>query len=129
MIPLCREERIAVIPWSPLARGFLTGRYKRGEPAKSTRYDNDQYLSGRYFRPEDFDIVESVVQLAKEKGVEPAQIALSWLLHKGVTAPIIGATKVKHVEEAVGALEVKLDPDEIKVLEARYRPHEVTGHQ
>lgn len=129
MIPLCKEEKIAIIPWSPLARGFLTGKYKRGEPPKSTRYENDQYLSGRYFRPEDFDIVESVVQLAREKDVKPAQIALSWLLNKGVTAPIIGATRIEHVEEAVGALEVKLDTEEVKALEAQYKPHAVIGHQ
>ena len=98
MIPLCREAGIAVIPWSPLARGFLTGKYKRNETPKSGRYENERMdgtnpLADRYFRPEDFDVVETVVALAKEKAISPSQVALAWLLHKGVTAPIIGVTK------------------------------------
>jgi aryl-alcohol dehydrogenase (NADP+) len=129
MIPLCKEEGIALIPWSPLARGFLTGRYKRGEKPKSTRYESDEYLAGRYFRPEDFDVVEAVESLAMQKGVTPAQIALSWLLRKGVTSPIIGATKVEHIEEAVASIDVKLDAEEMKRLEAGYKPHPVIGHQ
>jgi aryl-alcohol dehydrogenase-like predicted oxidoreductase len=129
MIPLCREEGAAVIPWSPLARGFLTGKYKRGEEPKTTRYQNDQYLAERYFRPEDFEILENVEKLAREKDATPAQIALAWLFHKGVTSPIIGATKVEHIEEAAGSLEVKLDPEDIERLEIGYRPHPVIGHQ
>ena len=128
MIPLCKEEGIAVNPWSPLARGFLAGKYKRGDHPKSPRYEGDKYLSERYFKPEDYDISETVEALAKEKGVTPAQVALAWLFHKNVTSPIIGATKVEHIEEAVGALEVSLDSSEIQRLEAPYRPHPVTGH-
>jgi aryl-alcohol dehydrogenase-like predicted oxidoreductase len=128
MIPLCKEEGVAVNPWSPLARGFLAGKYKRGEQAKSPRYQGDKYLSERYFRPEDYDIADTVEALAKEKGVTPAQVALAWLLHKNVTSPVIGATKVEHVEEAVVALEVKLDQSEIQRLEAPYKPHFVMGH-
>lgn len=128
MIPLCKEEGIAVNPWSPLARGFLAGKYKRGDQPKSPRYEGDKYLSERYFKPEDYDISETVEALAKEKGVTPAQVALAWLFHKNVTSPIIGATKVEHIEEAVGALEVSLDSSEIQRLEAPYRPHPVTGH-
>lgn len=128
MIPLCREEDIAIMPWSPLARGFLAGKYKRGEQPKSPRYQGDKYLSERYFNPEDYDITETVESLAKEKGVKPAQVALAWLFHKNVTSPIVGATKVEHVEEAVAALEVKLDQSEIERLEAPYKPHFVVGH-
>ncbi len=128
MIPLCKEEGIAIIPWSPLARGFLSGKYKRGEQAKSSRYESDKYLSERYFTPEDYDIAETVEALAKEKAVKPAQIALAWLFHKNITSPIIGATKIEHVEEAVAALEVKLSPEEVQHLEAPYRPRSVIGH-
>jgi aryl-alcohol dehydrogenase (NADP+) len=129
MIPLCKEEGIALIPWSPLARGFLTGRYKRGEKPKSARYEGDEHLAGRYFRPEDFDVSETVEALAMQKGVTPAQVALSWLLHKGVTSPIIGATKVEHIEEAVASIDVKLDAVDMKRLEAEYKPHPIIGHQ
>ena len=129
MIPLCKEQGIALIPWSPLARGFLTGKYRRGETPKTSRYDGDKYLAERYFREEDFDIVEAVVTLAKRKDVTPAQIALAWLLHKGVTAPIIGATKVEHIEEAARAVELKLDSEDMTFLEAGYKPHPVIGHQ
>jgi len=128
MIPLCREEGIALIPWSPLGRGFLTGKYKRGQLAKSPRYEGDKYLSERYFKPEDYDVVEAVEALAKEKGVKPAQIALAWLFHKNIISPIIGATKVEHIEEAVTALEIKLNSDDVQRLEAPYTPHPVIGH-
>lgn len=129
MIPLCKEEGIALIPWSPLARGFLTGKYKRGEKPKTSRYETDEYLAGRYFKAEDFDVLGAVEAVAKQKGVSPAQVSLAWLLHKGVTSPIIGATKVEHIEEAAGSLDVKLDADDIKRLEAEYKPHPVIGHQ
>jgi aryl-alcohol dehydrogenase-like predicted oxidoreductase len=129
MNPLCRAEGIGLIPWSPLARGFLTGKYGRSETPKTKRYESDKYLSERYFTPEDFDVVDAVISLAKEKGVTPAQISLAWLLSKGVTAPIIGATKVEHVEEAAKAVEVKLGADDVNRLEAGYKPHPVIGHE
>ena len=129
MIPLCKEEGIGVIPWSPLARGFLTGKYRRNETPSSKRYESDRYLSERYFTREDFDVLDVVASLAKEKEVTTSQISLAWLLHKGVTAPIIGASKPEHVEEAVQAVEIKLEPDEMKRLEAGYRPHPVIGHE
>jgi len=135
MIPLCKQAGIAVIPWSPLARGFLTGKYKRGETPKTVRYENERMMNGRnplaerYFKPEDFDVVETVTQVAREKDVSPSQIALAWLFHKGVTAPIIGVTKAQHVEEAVEALQVKLDSDDVKRLEDAYKPHPVIGHE
>jgi 1-deoxyxylulose-5-phosphate synthase len=129
MIPLCKEQGIALIPWSPLARGFLTGKYKRGELSKTSRYESDKYLAERYFRPEDFEIVDTVVAVAREKNVSPAQVAVAWLLHKGVTAPIIGATKLEHIEEAVEALRIKLDAEDITRLETVYKPHPVLGHE
>lgn len=133
MIPLCREEGVAIIPWSPLARGFLSGKYKRGDPPKGVRYEAEKWnghslLAERYFKPEDFDIVEVATAIAKEKQVTPSQIALAWLFHKGVTAPVIGATKVEHIEEAVQALDVRLDEEDIRKLEAPYKPQPVTGH-
>jgi aryl-alcohol dehydrogenase-like predicted oxidoreductase len=129
MIPLCKVEGVAVIPWSPLARGFLAGKYRRGEMPNTPRYKSDKYLSGRYFSPEDFDVLENVQALAKVKDATPAQIALAWLLHKDVTAPIIGATKSEHVEEAVAAVELKLEVEDIARLEAGYKPHPVIGHE
>ena len=134
MIPLCKAAGIALIPWSPLARGFLTGRYKRDETPKTVRYENERMqghnlLAERYFRPEDFDVLETLIAVAKEKGVSPSEIALAWLLHKGVTAPVIGVTKAQHVEEAVEALDVKLDSDDMKRLESPYKPHPVIGHE
>ena len=129
MIPLCKEEGIGLIPWSPLARGFLTGKYKRNETPSTKRYESDRYLSERYFTREDFDVLDVVVSLATEKGVTPSQISLAWLLQKGVTAPIIGASKPEHVEEAVKAIEIKLEADEMKRLEAGYKPHPVIGHE
>ena len=129
MIPLCHEEGVGLIPWSPLARGFLTGKYHRTETPESARYKSDRFLSQRFFRPEDFDVLERTAELAKEKDVPVAQLALSWLLHKGVTAPIIGATKVEHVEDAVSALQLKLNEDDIKRLEEPYKPHTVMGNR
>ena len=128
MIPLCKDQGIGLIPWSPLARGFLTGRYKRGKTPSSSRYKTDKYFAERFFRPEDFDVVERGEEVAKEKGVTTAQIALAWLLHKGVNAPIIGATKVEHLEEAVGSLDVQLSDDDMKRLEEPYKTHRILGH-
>src|SRR5438309_7541128 len=128
MIPLCRDQGIGLIPWSPLARGFLSGRYKRGKTPSSSRYKTDKYFAERFFRPEDFDVVERVEEVAKEKELTTAQIALAWLLHKGVNAPIIGATKVEHLEEAVSSLDVQLSDDDMKRLEEPYKTHRILGH-
>jgi len=128
MIPLCRDRGVGILPWSPLAKGFLSGRYKRGEKPDSKRFSSDELLGERFFRPEDFDVVERLEVIAKEKGVSPSQVAISWLLHKGVTAPIVGPTKVEHVEEAVAAISVKLSEDDIRRLEEPYKPHRVIGH-
>ncbi|HZW85177.1 MAG TPA: aldo/keto reductase [Nitrososphaerales archaeon] len=130
MIPLCVSEGIPLIPWSPLGRGFLTGRYKRGAAPKSKRYRSDGLLGRRYFRPEDFDVVERLEEVAKSKGVRPAQVALAWLLHKeDVASPIIGPTRVEQLEELVESVDVKLKPGEMKRLEEPYRPHRVLGHE
>ncbi len=130
MIPLCTDEGIPLLPWSPLGRGFLTGKYKRGVAPKTSRYKADLYLGGRYFKPEDFDVVERLVEVANSKGVKPAQVALAWLLSKKpVASPIVGPTRVEQLEELIGALSVKLGPDDITALEEPYRPHPVLGHQ
>lgn len=130
MIPLCREEGIPILPWSPLGRGFLTGRYKRRSKPVGIRYRKDRYLGGRYFKPEDFDVVERLEEVAKEKGVKPAQLALAWLLHKDVVAaPIIGPTKSEQLEELVDAVDIRVKSDEIKRLEEPYDPHPVLGHE
>ncbi len=125
MIPLCREEGIGLIPYSPLARGFLTGKYKRGVIPTTPRFQDDKPFEALYFRPEDFDVAEMVDALAKDKGVKSAQIALAWLLHKPyVTSPIIGATRTEQVEESVDAMDVKLDAKEMEHLEQCYKPHQ-----
>jgi aryl-alcohol dehydrogenase-like predicted oxidoreductase len=128
MIPFCRDQSVALIPWSPLAGGFLTGKYRRGVTPNSTRYRSGRLLAERISRPEEFDVVERAEEVAKELDIPVAQVALSWLLHKGVTAPIIGATKVEHVEDAVSAVEVKLSDEQIKRLEEPYRSHSIMGH-
>ncbi|MBI1806937.1 MAG: aldo/keto reductase [Ignavibacteria bacterium] len=129
MTPLCKEEGIAILTWSPLARGFLTGSRKRGTQDATPRDQSDQYAKELYYQESDYQIVDRVVELAKKKGVKPAQVALAWLLHQdGVTAPIIGASKMEHLDDAIGALEVKLDGDERKFLEELYAPHRVLEH-
>ncbi len=130
MIPLCADEKIPILPWSPLGRGFLTGKYRRRAKPTSTRYKTDVYLGRRYFRPEDFDVVERLEEAAKEKGVKPAQLALAWLLHKeGVASPIIGPTRVAQLEELVEAVDIRLRSWDMKLLEEPYRPHQVLGHE
>jgi len=128
MIPLCRDQQIALIPYSPLARGFLTGKYKKSETPDSVRYKSDPILREQFFLPQDFDIIERVKRIAREKDVTPAQIALAWHFNKGVTAPIIGATKMEHVEDAVASLDVRLTTDDIKHMEEPYRPRGILGH-
>ncbi len=128
MIPLCIDQQVALIPWSPLARGFLTGKYKRGQTPDSPRFRFDKPFAKRFFRSEDFDVVERVEEIAQEKGVTPAQVALAWLLHKDyVTAPIVGVTKINHLEQAVEALEIHLTSKEVKRLEEPYIPHPIIG--
>jgi aryl-alcohol dehydrogenase (NADP+) len=130
MIPLCLDQKVGCIPWSPLARGFLTGSRKRGDGKSETlRARTDDFGHGLYYRPTDFDIVERVLELAAQRNVKPAQIALAWVLSKpGVCAPIVGASKLYQLEDALGALDVKLTPEEINRLEQHYEAHPVLGH-
>jgi aryl-alcohol dehydrogenase-like predicted oxidoreductase len=129
MIPQCVDMGVGVIPWSPLARGVLAGNRSRGGERHTTRAGSDEFADWLYSQPTDFDVVDRVVEIAGERGVKPAQVALAWLLKKpGVTAPIIGATKASHLEDALGALDVELSEDEVKRLEEPYVPHPVLGH-
>ncbi|MFQ5821552.1 MAG: aldo/keto reductase [Candidatus Heimdallarchaeota archaeon] len=129
MNALCQDQGIALIPWSPLARGFLTGKYKRDVSPDSLRYQHDEYMKKRFFRPEDYKVVNRVEELAAEKEVKPAQIALAWMFHKKhITAPILGATRVEHVEEAEEALSIKLSSTDMERLEEPYKPHPILGH-
>ena len=129
MIPLCRDQGIPLLPWSPLGRGFLTGKYRRKANPSSLRYRKDRYLKERYFRPEDFDVVERLVEIAKENGVTPAQLAVAWLVSKDdVASPIIGPTKTSQLDELAEAVDIRLRPSDTKRLEEPYRPHPVLGH-
>ena len=130
MIPLCIADGIGLIPWSPLARGFLAGNRTANRSGDTSRARTDAFAHDLYFRPEDFTIVERVGEIAKQRGVSNAQIALAWMLHKpGITAPIIGASKMYQLDEAIAALDIKLSADEMAALEAPYQPHPVLGHK
>ncbi|HTA36802.1 MAG TPA: aldo/keto reductase [Solirubrobacteraceae bacterium] len=129
MIPLCLDQGVGVIPWSPLARGVLAGNRTREGERRTTRSGSDPFTDHLYSQPTDFDIVERVGEVAAERGVAAAQVALSWLLHKpGVTAPIVGATKLEHLHDALAAEQLSLDEEEIARLEEPYAPHPVLGH-
>jgi aryl-alcohol dehydrogenase-like predicted oxidoreductase len=129
MIPLCRAEGVGLIPWSPLARGFLTGDRSEKNYVETIRAKTDDFAQHLYYRDTDFDVVARVVDLAERLEVKPAQIALAWLLHQeGVTAPIIGASKMFHLEDAVVALDIELTEEDLAYLEEPYQPHPVLGH-
>ncbi len=128
MMPLCRAEGVGVLPWSPLARGFLTGSRRRERMEPTLRAKTDDYSRQLLQEDKDFDVLDAVLEVAGKRGIAPAQIALAWLLHQpGVTAPIIGATKPEHLEVAVRSLDVRLDENEIAALEEPYKPHPVLG--
>jgi 1-deoxyxylulose-5-phosphate synthase len=128
MIPQCIDQGVGVIPWSPLARGLLTGTRTRSGEKRTVRAETDAFGDSLY-GPQDFDVVDRAAEVAGERGVPPAQVALAWLLHKpGVTAPIVGATKIGHLEDALAAAEVALSDEEIARLEEPYVPHPVLGH-
>jgi aryl-alcohol dehydrogenase (NADP+) len=130
MVPMCLEEGVGLLPWSPLARGFLAGTRRREDRSTTARAKSDEYARSMYFEDVDFEVLDEVRALAKVRGVTPAQIALAWLLHKpGVTAPIIGATRLDHLREAVAALDIELSDEEIDRLESPYVPHPVLGHR
>lgn len=129
MIPLCIEEGVGLIPWSPLARGFLTGSRTRETPRETSRAQADPFADEMYFTEDDFRVLDVVLEIGRERGVKPAQVALAWLLSvPGMTAPIIGATRVEHLDDAIASLGLKLSAEEIVRLEAPYRPHPILGH-
>jgi aryl-alcohol dehydrogenase (NADP+) len=153
MIPLCQDQGVAVLPWSPLARGFLAGNRRNtdlpspnagaserpaGRAANSkkakaaatstSRALTDDIAQSYYYRPSDFQVVDNLTALAADKGVSNATLAYAWLLHKGVTAPIVGASKLPQLDQAVAALEVQLSAEDIARLELAYQPHPVLGH-
>jgi 1-deoxyxylulose-5-phosphate synthase len=129
MIPLCRDEGIGVIPWSPLARGFLAGNRTADRSGETARSKSDSFAHQMYYEEADFQVLDRCIELANQRGVKPAQIALAWMLHKpGITAPIIGASKMYQLEEAAAATEIELSPEEIKRLEEPYVPHRILGH-
>jgi aryl-alcohol dehydrogenase (NADP+) len=126
MFPLCREEGVGVIPWSPLARGFLAGNRRGPDKGDTARARTDDFAHKLYYADSDFRIVDRVVAVAEQRGVTPAQIALAWILHRpGVTAPIIGASKMEQLDQAIAALDIVLTEDELRQLEEPYEPHTV----
>ena len=129
ILPLCREEGIGVLPWSPLARGFLAGNRKRGSPRDATpREQSDSFAHDLYYTDADYDVADAAIEVASARGVSPAQIALAWLLRQpGVTAPIVGASKMEQLDQAIAALDITLTDDESRRLEKPYSPHPVLG--
>ena len=129
MLPLCRNEGIGVIPWSPLARGFLAGGRAAPKEGNTERARTDEFSPRLYYRDADYKVVGAVEDLAKTRGLSNMQVALSWVLRNpAITSPIIGASKLSHIEEAVSALDVKLSDDEAKSLEKPYQPKPVLDH-
>lgn len=129
MNPLCRDQGVGLIPWSPLARGFLAGNRNRQDKGDTTRARSDDFAHRMYYEDADFAVVDRVTTIARQRGVNNAQVALAWLLQQpGVTSPIIGASKMQHLDDAVGALAIELNAEEFKSLAECYRPHPVLGH-
>jgi aryl-alcohol dehydrogenase (NADP+) len=129
MLPLCRAEGIGVIPWSPLARGFLAGNRRKEDFGETSRAKTDEYAKNLYYQDSDFEVVDRLSAVAQRRGVPNAQVALAWVLAQpGVSAPIVGASKMKHLEDAVAAVGLKLDESERRELEEPYKPHSVLGH-
>lgn len=128
VIPLCMDQGLAVIPWSPLARGFLTGS-RRPDGGSTARAGADTFAKEMYFSEDDFAVAAAVADVAAERGVAPAQVACAWVLQQpGVTAPIIGSTKTAQLRELIAAADLTLTADEMAQLEAPYKPHRVLGH-
>jgi len=128
MIPLCIDQGIGVIPWSPMARGFLAGNRTRDKGGESKRSKSDAFAHRMYYRDDDFGVLDRVIDLAAKRGFSCAQIALAWLIQKpGITAPIIGCSKMKHLEAAVAAVDITLSDEEVAFLEEPYKPHPVLG--
>jgi aryl-alcohol dehydrogenase-like predicted oxidoreductase len=128
MIPQCIDQGVGVIPWSPLARGLLAGNRGRGGEKHTTRSQTDAFADNLYKPELDWPVIDKLGEVAERREVPTAQVALAWLLHKpGVTAPIIGATKLHHLEDAIAAEALELDAEEIEALESEYQPHEIAG--
>jgi len=129
MIPLCVDQGVGLIPWSPMARGFFAGNRKRGGGGETSRANSDPFANDLYFRDEDFTVADRSAEIAQARGVTSSQVALAWILNKPhIASPIIGATKMDHLNQAIAALEIKLSEDEMKRLEEPYKPHPILGH-
>lgn len=129
MLPFCLADGVGVIPWSPLARGFLAGNRTREKSGETTRAKSDDYAHKMYYAESDFDVLDRVIALAERRRLKPAQIALAWVLaNPAITSPIIGASKPHHIDDAIGALSIALTQEEMTFLEEPYRPHPVLGH-
>ena len=129
MIPLCIDRGVGVIPWSPLARGFLAGNRSPDRTGETARSKSDAFAHQMYYSKADFAVLNAAKKLADQRAVKPAQVALAWMLHKpGITSPIVGATKMYQLDEAIEAADLKLEGDEIRSLEEPYVPHRVLGH-
>jgi aryl-alcohol dehydrogenase (NADP+) len=129
MNPLCRAEGVGLIPWSPLARGFLAGNRTRDKSGETARSKSDGFAHHMYYEENDFETLDRVTELARRLGVKPAQIALAWMLHKPyIASPIIGASKMFQLEEALAAMDIQLSAEDMEFLEAPYRPHPILGH-
>jgi 1-deoxyxylulose-5-phosphate synthase len=129
MIPLCADQGVAVLPYSPLARGLLAGNRSRQGERRTTRAGDDPLSDQRYNSPGDFDVVDRLAEVAAARGAPPAQVALAWLLGRpSVTAPIVGATRLGHVSDALAATQLTLTEEEVRLLEELYLPHPVLGH-
>jgi aryl-alcohol dehydrogenase (NADP+) len=129
MIPQCIDQGVGLIPWSPLARGFLAGNRNKEHGGETARAKTDDYAKKMYYQDDDFAVAARVTEVAKARGLSNTQVALAWMLEKpGITAPIIGASKLHHLDEALSAVYLKLSEDEIKKLEEPYKPHVILGH-
>jgi len=129
MIPLCKDRGVGLIPWSPMARGFFAGNRKHGGGGETARAQSDPFADELYFREEDFIVADRAADVAKEHNATGSQIALAWVLSKPhIAAPIIGSSKIEHLDQAIAALDIKLSDEEIKRLEEAYQPHPILGH-
>jgi 1-deoxyxylulose-5-phosphate synthase len=129
MIPLCIDQGVGVIPWSPLARGFLAGNRTKEKGGTTTRSKSDEYAHNMYYQDDDFTVVDRLRTVAGQAGCTLPQAAVAWMLSKpGLTAPIIGASKPEHLDQAIDAVLIHLTPEQVKTLEEPYRPHRIMGH-
>jgi aryl-alcohol dehydrogenase (NADP+) len=129
MIPFCIDQGVGLIPWSPMARGFFAGNRNRAGGGETIRAQSDPFANQLYFREEDFIVADRASEIAASKGVTASQVALAWMLHKPhITSPIIGASKMDHLDQAIAALDIQLSAEEIQRLEEPYKPHPILGH-